>query len=374
MGSGRHLLKKLGRVPSIAAAEARISWLWERDEAADEVIYALYDKVGIRKAMEVVREVLAAGPAGMETAPPALRKLLEEMLSPTYPVQSELLEAGAAFCRRTGVKGLIVLRDYCLMGGYESAAINKPLIFTGALKKGPAKRMAETTQFWIDVTGTSALEPFATGFCAIVRVRLLHAFSRASILRMTDWNSSAWGIPLNQWDMTATNLGFSLVFLEGVRKMGYQPLVTEVNGLFHLWKRIGVLLGIPAHYLPDTEEEAIADLYAWTMTQPPGDADTKLLARALMYEPLQVKYLKYPWQKRLLMRLNLGYNHYFLGQYACDALGLSPTLFRYQPRVMAFFTGLFENHAEPDTPAYLKKVQKGRKEQERTNRLASMNT
>ena len=373
-GSGRFLLEKIRNTPDIALAQQRIPWFWQYDALADTVIHELYDTVGMRRAMEVVREALSDEYTGFEAAPPALRRMLNEMITSVETADPDLLETGAAFCRRTGVKGLIVLRDYCLMGGYESAAINKPLVFTGALKKGPAKRMSETTQFWMDVTGKEALRPFAPGFRAAVQVRLLHAFSRVSILRMTEWRSEAWGIPLNLWDMTATNLGFSLVFLEGVRKMGYQPLNIEVKGLLHLWKYIGILLGIPATCLPDTEEAAIADLYTWTMTQPPGDEDTKALARALMHEPLQVKYLKYDWQKRLLLRLNLGYNQYFLGREACDALTLSPSFFEHYPRFLAFLTRLFENTAAPGTPAYQKKVLKGRKEQERVNALASMNT
>ncbi len=55
------------------------------------------------------------------------------------------------------------------MGGYESSAINKPLIYTQALKKGAAKRMAETVEFWVHVTGEDAMQRDGIGFKSAIK-------------------------------------------------------------------------------------------------------------------------------------------------------------------------------------------------------------
>src|SRR5690606_42033264 len=96
-----------------------------------------------------------------------------------------------------------------------------------------------------------------------------------------------WGIPINTWDMLATHLGVSEVVLVGLRRMGIKPGEEEIKGLFHFWKYISYLLGIPVELLPDHEPEAIKALYYWTMTQREGDVDTLQLARALQEEPVQ---------------------------------------------------------------------------------------
>src|SRR5690606_24376476 len=150
----------------------------------------------------------------------------------------------------SGLTGLIVLRDYCLMGGYESSAINKPLIFTGALKKGAVKRLTETVTLWVDITANDALKKGGTGLEAILLTRCIHSFARSNILKHGDWNSDKWGIPLNTWDMLATNIGFSLVYLIGLKQMKFNLLKTEIDGVFHLWRYVGTLLGIPLALLP----------------------------------------------------------------------------------------------------------------------------
>jgi len=266
---------------------------------------------------------------------------------------------------QSGSGGLIVLRNYCLMGGYESAAINKPLIFTEALKKGAAKRMAETIEFWVNVTGENALDRSALGFKHTIKVRLLHAYARISILKMPTWDNNQWGIPINQWDMVATNLGFSLAFLDGLRNLGFRPKKEEVEALLHFWKYIGFLLGIPPEYLPDTEEEAITELYNWTITQPPADKDTKALALALMNAPMLATFPKRIWKKRFLIKTHLAYNHFFLGERACDTMGLPPTKLRYYPFIVRYIKSVHEFFVLSNGRYYKRAVRRGRKLQEK---------
>jgi hypothetical protein len=179
-----------------------------------------------------------------------------------------------------------------------------------------------------------------------------------------NWNNETWGVAINQGDTIATNLGFSIVFLEGIRKLGFRPTANEVIGLFHFWKYIGYLLGIPSLYLPDTEEQAIESLYKWTISQPMADEDTKTLAFSLMQEPLTASFPKYNWQKKLLIKAHLGYNYFFLDNRACKAMGLPPTLFRYVPSISVFTNSIKENFILSSTESYKRAVNAGEKEQE----------
>lgn len=177
----------------------------------------------------------------------------------------------------------------------------------------------------MQVTKAGGLEAGSEGLKQIFLTRMIHSYSRVSILKHTDWETSKWGIPINIWDMLATNLGFSLVFLVGLRRIGIHPSQEEIEGLFHFWKYIGVLLGIPAALLPDSEEDAIQALYFWTMTQREADEDSRALATALREEPIHANYPKNPLYRKMMREVHIFYNYYFLGEYSCQKLDLPKT-------------------------------------------------
>lgn len=389
-GRGRFLSKKVaGKLPSKEEIEQKTPWLFEVDELADRVIREVMIPLGYPKTMQLLGQALSEGHFENLSAhgdsstrlnsgiPQILIDLVEFSLQKPVWLDLEKVEIGAKLCRRSGTRGFMVLRNYCLMGGYESSAINKPLIFTGALKKGAAKRTTETTEFWVKVVGERALENPHTGICECILIRLMHSYARVSILNGEGWFDDAhhkwrtddWGEPLNQWDMIATNLGFSVVFLDGIRSLGVKVKPEEVEGLFHLWKYIGYLLGIPADLLPETEEQAIRELYAWTITQPPADADTQELAKALMLEPLSSNFPSKMWQKKRVIQLHLAYNYFFLGADSCRAMGLPVKGWSIFPFLLRNITRMQEIYYRTSAKAFENGVRKRRRNQEKVARL-----
>ncbi len=324
-GIGRELLGKLGTVPDLENARDRIPSLFQVDEAADDLVEALHMKLGFGTAQGIIDEYLSGSPQGESQQKDLLDQFFSAFeIEPTW-LDWGLIDKGLQLTHRSGISGLVVLRDYCLMGGYESAAINKPLIYTGALRKGAVKRISETVDFWVDVTGSGALKFGNTGFKSVLKTRMIHSYARLSILKYSDWDEEKWGMPLNYWDMLATNLGFSIVYLVGLRRMGIKPQADEIRGVLHLWKYIGYLLGIPSELMPDSEESAIEELYYWTMTQAPGDEDSVALAHALQEEPVEAYYPTTRWGRLFMREIHLFYNRYLLGDHSCRALKLDNT-------------------------------------------------
>lgn len=325
-GIGVELLKKIGSVPDIKNAEHFVPYLFDYDKEADNIIEQIHKKIGFTEGQKLIDKYFERS---LDTKDPSynlLDKFIRTMKSMAAKFDMEQIQHGILLSQRSAISGLIVLRDYCLMGGYESAAINKPLIYTGALKKGAVKRISETVEFWVNITGNDALKYGNIGFISIVKIRLIHAFARTNILAHTDWDINKWGYPLNTWDMLATNLGFSLVYIVGLQRMGMKLLNEEILGILKLWKYVGNLLGIPLTILPNTEEEAIEALYYWTMTQANGDEDSLSLAYALQEEPLIAYHPKSKIGKKMMREIHLYYNHFLLGDYSCDLLGLDTTI------------------------------------------------
>lgn len=323
-GVGLELLQKLGYIPDLKVADRLIPFLYEWDRHGDQLVLDIHDKKGFVYGNNSFTNYLKG-----HSIPKQEQLIWDDLFkkidtSPSW-LDKNKLQYASELSRRAGLSALIVLRDYCLMGGYESAAINKPLIYTGALKKGAVKRLTDTVNFWVHITKENGLERDSEGFRQIFLTRFIHSYSRINILKHTDWDSNSWGIPINMWDMVATNLGFSLVFLVGLRKIGIQPTAEEIVGLFHFWKYVGYLLGIPLALLPENEEEAIEALYLWTMTQREGDGDSKSLAESLKEEPVLANYPKSKLMRMMMREIHLFYNHFLLGDYSCKLLGLPST-------------------------------------------------
>ncbi|SEM20160.1 hypothetical protein SAMN05216436_102209 [bacterium A37T11] len=366
-GVGAELLKKLDRHPDLARADLFIPYLFKQDDAGDAVVQALHQQMGFAAAQQMIEEFLQGN-----EVPKAYSTTLNTFFAPINfePawLNRELMQKGVELSQRSGISGLVSLRDYCLMGGYESAAINKPLIYTGALKKGAVKRLAETVEFWVDITGDGALAYGEIGFRGIIKTRMIHSFARINILKSTDWDNHKWGIPLNSWDMLATNLGFSLVYLVGLRKLGIVPLADEISGLFHLWKYVGYLLGVPLELIPENEQQAIEALYFWTMTQADGDDDSKAMAHALQEESLQSHYPPSKFGRKMMREIHLYYNHYLLGNYSCDLLKLDTTWVGKVAHLNIWKNRL-ENRRVNDDVHRQRLVKKGRKLHERIKRI-----
>lgn len=99
----------------------------------------LFEGLGHEHGHTSLNTLLEHGSGTTPDMPTSLRNLYNESLIVPSWLDEKIMQAGAEFCQRAGIFILVTLRNYSFMGGYESAAINKPLIFTGALKAGSAK-------------------------------------------------------------------------------------------------------------------------------------------------------------------------------------------------------------------------------------------
>jgi hypothetical protein len=313
--------------PSEQELDAYGQQLWEGDEFADDVA-DWYRQTGMASARQQLEHVLEH-PSDIEKSPDVLQRFLSRQLKQPEWLDQSQLELGSATCRRIGMFGNLVMRDMALMGGYQSSALNKPLIFTGALENGADRRLAETRKFWIDVTRPEALRPENLGFKTSTHVRIMHSLIRRGIMKKDGWSNDEWGVPINQADMVITNLSFSIVFLLGLRSMGFHFSKKEAEAVLHFWRYVGHLLGIDANLLPVTEQQGRRLLYLATLTQPGSDDDSRVLAQALRDQPLQQN--KWRWLGLLKIQLHSGFSRFFLDKKAADDLVLPNNVWRIWP-------------------------------------------
>ncbi len=327
-GNGKELLVWANYSAGLQNFEKYAPLYFKYDEIGDAVVKDIYLKLPYKEASTLISTYSKNPISENDNVPESLKDFFLQLQEVPSWFNAKLANSGARFCMRVGTNALIILRDFTLMGGYDFAYLNKPLIKTGALKKGAVKRLKDTLEFWVKVTRENGLELHSEAYELIVRTRLMHSYARIKIKENTkDWDYQNWGEPINTWDMIATYTGFSLVFMQGLQKLGIQISEEEELGVFHLWKYVGHLLGIPAEFLPENKLQATEQLYLWGTIQQEGNADSALLAQALLDENLESTIFKYQFQRRNLRNLHICMNWFLLDQEINERLNIPKVLF-----------------------------------------------
>jgi hypothetical protein len=260
-------------------------YLDEVDELADAVV-ARIDAMPPGEGWATFAEGAARGIARVKNAPEEMRAFFAEAEHVPAWVDWPTLDRGGQVLMRAGLLGGLVLGLYSLPMGYASPGGNKPLVFSGRLQQQAARRLNETARFVQAVCRPGGTRPHADGWQITLKVRLMHAHVRRMILATGRWDAGAWGQPVNQHDMAGTVLLFSVMVLDGLRKLGLRIDAADADDYMQLWRRVGLLIGTDPALVPTSEPEAwrLADIVSATMAPP--DADGRALTHALLYSPL----------------------------------------------------------------------------------------
>jgi hypothetical protein len=335
MAARLRLMIKGDPEPSAQQWDALGQGLWRGDPLADAVAVWMLDE-GMSVSMSVVEHALSHGLAEVPEAPAILRDFI--LSATTLPpwLDERKLACGARFLQSTGLHGMMVLRDAGLMAGYQASAINQTLVMTGALHSGAHRRVAETGTWWLACTDDGGMARSGEGFKLTLRVRLMHAVVRVRLSRSPQWQMDKFGLPINQVDMQATYLAFSVAQLLALRMTGVLVSARQSEGVMHLWRYIGWLMGVEDELMCDDEQQGRVLLYRNLISQAPPDDTSVVLARALMDEPL---HRRYRWAAGLQGRFNrarhLSLVRWFIGPQGMRNLGLPPTLPWYPLMLMA---------------------------------------
>lgn len=117
------------------------------------------------------------------------------------------------------------------------------LLSTGYLCGAPDKvmtRLMDTFRMILLCMQPGAMAPQMEGWKAAMRVRMLHSRVRVMLRKRQYWDEKAWGVPINQEDLCATLLGFSLSTLKGIELVTAVPLSHRQRHVYlHMWRYIG---------------------------------------------------------------------------------------------------------------------------------------
>jgi hypothetical protein len=259
---------------------------------------------------------------------PELVAFFEQVEARPYWVNQEKLDHAVRATARIGaVAGFTAMAMMSLMGGYLASRADKTLVATGDLEAMAPRRLAETLNWTVEVTGPGALDRFAAGFKGTLRVRLMHAMVRAGMNRRTDWDFADWDHPVNQSTMAGTLMLFSLGNVVGSQALGVQFSGRDKEALYHLWRYVGFLLGVDAELLPADEADTWRLLWLQADYEFRPDSDSTRLAQALRSAvgPLLIGDSRHPLAhagRAVTTELLCAYSRLILGNANADALEL----------------------------------------------------
>jgi hypothetical protein len=150
---------------------------------------------------------------------------------------------------------LLSLFYMSLVGGFSVPVIGAVVDTTRYMT--PPAQPTQTMQRLFDTVelttacqaiGVEALLPNGIGWQLAIYVRILHAKVRYRLLQRKEsqqWDIATFGVPINQEDMAATLLGFSVNVLGGIELVAGMPLPDQERlDYLALWRYIGWLLGV----------------------------------------------------------------------------------------------------------------------------------
>lgn len=283
---------------------------------------------------ELFTRALRDGIDAVPEAPDRLRDFFTRIEDTPAWVDVDKIRRGQRALRTTGADGAYLGRDVALLGGYVFSGFNKTLLRTGALEKGSNRRFAETFAWALDTFAAGSLEPQGIGYQSTLRVRMIHAYVRAHVSAMPDWQAEDWGLPVNQTDMAATLLGTFIAPVMGAPGLGILLRPADLDAVAHLTRYVGWLIGVREDLLPTSYRDAVGLLFHLMMALSEPDETTQLLSVPMAQDPLTWEFDRFPQVRRRLARLqHLSITGTYLGPRTMRALGLPAFVVPWYPLI-----------------------------------------
>ena len=256
-------------------------FLLRADPIADAAVSA-FATLPPGRGFHQLEAALARGIDAVPEAPAELRALFAAVDHVPLWVDWDAVSRGGTSFLRTGMLGGLLLGVQSLILGYASPGGNKPLVFSGRLREQAQRRLGETGRFVYAVSQAGGMLRAGEGFAITVKVRIMHAQVRRLLRASGRWKTEKWGEPINQHDMVATALLFSVAVIDGMDKLGYRYSLAQREDLVHLWRYVAYVIGVEPELIPGSYAEARRLAEMIFMTQGEPDDDSRALVDALL--------------------------------------------------------------------------------------------
>jgi hypothetical protein len=193
-----------------------------------------------------------------ESAPPMLRTFFghdDRMPMPNgQPPDRGRLARGEQVFMTHACCSALTLVAMSLPAGYAAPNLARVLSMSDDLRTHTYKRLLGVLQMVVDVTSPGGFEREGKAIVTAAKLRLLHAGVRRLVRRRLPDYEAQYGVPVNHEDMLGTIMGFSLLVIRGMQKLGIPLADEEAEDYYYLWRVFALAMGIHPPDAPTSTE------------------------------------------------------------------------------------------------------------------------
>ena len=246
--------KAMAYNPDLASAYLRHTLIGDplMDEMAEELApvpqadLTRFIHAGMEQDVEVMR-----------AAPKVLRDFFIDYPPPEPPWldYEEFAPGIRAFHRDSG----LILAGFAagvLVDGFGTL-IAKSFVMTGRVFDSGVRRLRQNNRHFLEVFFPGGLERAGDGWKLSVRIRFIHARMRRLLHDSGEWDTEAWGVPINSAHTSYAAACFSARTIKHSESVGVSYTQEERDSIMAIWRYTAYLMGIPETILFTNEAEAL---------------------------------------------------------------------------------------------------------------------
>ena len=226
---------------------------------------ATIPEIGYPKARAMLDKAAEEGIDKVPDAPKELVDLMQAMETVPEWVDWTKIERACETNRLITALGGEAIMRVAFMMTYVNGYQGLPMVITGALTSdSAAKRMKETTSTFKLATLPGALRRGGEAYQSAVKVRVMHAMVRTSLLkRPAVWDFSVYGTPIPQVDQMGAALSFNFMMAKRALKNGGQFSEAEACAVEQA-RYLAHLLGMHDQFLSNDPKQIVE---TWNLCQ-----------------------------------------------------------------------------------------------------------
>ena len=136
--------------------------------------------------------------------------------------------------------------------------IAKSFVMTGRVFDSGVRRLRQNNRHFLEVFFPGGLERAGDGWKLSVRIRFIHARMRRLLHDSGEWDTEAWGVPINSAHTGYAAACFSARTIKHSESVGVSYTQEERDSIMAVWRYTAYLMGIPETILFTNEAEALA--------------------------------------------------------------------------------------------------------------------
>ncbi len=269
---------------------------------------------------ELLNGCMNGDPDTLKSAPQEVKIFFESISEhPPWYDQDVVSLGGRAFFQNADM----IIISFCasaIIKGFTTL-IAKSFVTTGRVTDYAIRRLRQNILQLVEVCIPSGLEPHGDGWKLTTRIRLVHAQVRSHLYDpVADWDFEGDGPPLHAAHMAIGAAFFSYDVVKGASRLGMKMTQDEKEAYIHIWRYVGLLLGVPEDILFKNWAEAGKLVEVAPVIEPTPEIDSIIIANALLNAAPLAAGISDPEEIEWIRHKVYQASRSFIGDEVADAL------------------------------------------------------